>query len=106
MAGRYCAFSGCPNRVERGYCDKHQPVKPSHAGGSNPYNTARWRRERREHLSQHPLCVECQKDGRVTVATHVDHVIPHRGSDALMWDRSNWQSLCITHANRKTGLGR
>ncbi|MFG1378079.1 HNH endonuclease [Xanthobacter autotrophicus] len=26
----------------------------------------------------------------------VDHIIPHRGDKALMWDRSNWQALCPT----------
>ncbi|WP_274631209.1 HNH endonuclease [Arvimicrobium flavum] len=24
----------------------------------------------------------------------VDHIFPHRGDEALFWDRSNWQPLC------------
>jgi 5-methylcytosine-specific restriction endonuclease McrA len=24
----------------------------------------------------------------------VDHITPHRGDKALLWDRFNWQPLC------------
>jgi 5-methylcytosine-specific restriction endonuclease McrA len=57
----------------------------------------RWQRAREQHLAQHPLCVMCQAEGRVTAATVVDHITPHRGNEALFWDRSNWQSLCASH---------
>jgi len=55
---------------------------------------ARW-------LEQHPLCVECEKEGRVTAADVVDHRIPlwKGGAD----DESNFQSLCQTpHHDAKT----
>ncbi len=32
--------------------------------------------------------------GRITPATVVDHITPHRGDQALFWDYDNWQSLC------------
>jgi 5-methylcytosine-specific restriction protein A len=35
-------------------------------------------------------------------ATTVDHIRPHRGDYDLMWDESNWQSLCTWHHNVKT----
>lgn len=60
----------------------------------------KWQRERLVFLREHPLCVMCQEQGRVTVATVVDHIIPHKGDPKLMWDRSNWQPLCATHHNR------
>lgn len=41
----------------------------------------------------------CQAYGRVTVAEVVDHVTPHKGDQALFWDRGNWQALCATHHN-------
>ena len=68
------------------------------------YN-ARWRRERAAFLRCHPLCAECQKEGRLTPATVVDHIIPHRGDQRLFWDESNWQPLCEYHHNKKTGSG-
>lgn len=45
----------------------------------------------------HPLCVMCQAEGRIEAATVVDHIKPHRGDQALFWDRDNWQSLCKRH---------
>ncbi|MFE0394738.1 HNH endonuclease [Paenibacillus lactis] len=41
-----------------------------------------------------PLCVQCYRDNRVSAATVVDHIIPHKGDQALFWDRQNWQALC------------
>jgi 5-methylcytosine-specific restriction enzyme A len=60
----------------------------------------RWQRERLLFLNQHPLCSMCEAEGRITVATVVDHITPHRGDAGLMWDWSNWQSLCKPHHDR------
>lgn len=60
------------------------------------YDSVRWRTSRRRHLAEHPLCVICERQGRTTAATVVDHTIPHKGDPLLFWDRSIWQSLCAT----------
>lgn len=60
----------------------------------------KWRKAREAYLREHPLCVMCQADGHVTAATVVDHIVPHRGDQALFWRRSNWQSLCAMHHSR------
>ncbi|WP_194720809.1 HNH endonuclease signature motif containing protein [Noviherbaspirillum malthae] len=57
----------------------------------------KWQKARERYLREHPLCVYCERDGRVTAASIVDHRIPHRGDMTLFWDESNWQSLCATH---------
>lgn len=54
----------------------------------------RWQKERERYLMANPLCVYCQDQGSVTAASVVDHKTPHRGDQALFWDRANWQSLC------------
>jgi 5-methylcytosine-specific restriction protein A len=59
----------------------------------------RWQKARLLHLRANPLCVMCQERGHVTLASVVDHRIPHRGDPVLFWDRTNWQSLCSTHHN-------
>jgi 5-methylcytosine-specific restriction endonuclease McrA len=42
----------------------------------------------------------CSKEGRVTEAKVVDHIIPHKGDLTLLWDsQNNWQALCTTHHN-------
>jgi 5-methylcytosine-specific restriction protein A len=54
----------------------------------------KWQQAGKRFLLDNPLCVYCQKVGRITPATVVDHIIPHRGDEELFWDVSNWQSLC------------
>ena len=62
--------------------------------------------ERLAHLAAFPLCARClaEEPPRTTVATIVDHVLPHKGDMQLFWDRSNWQSLCKPCHDRKTGM--
>ena len=57
---------------------------------------------RAAYLRKHPLCVRCMADGRYVKATVVDHVIPHRGDQQLMWDESNYQALCKKCHDKKT----
>ena len=106
---RPCRYQGCPNLTDhpRGYCSLHLSGKyreedskrpPSHERGYDRH----WRKERWAYLTENPLCVECLKEERVTPATIVDHIIPPKGNQELFWDRSNWQSLCKPHHDRKT----
>lgn len=57
----------------------------------------RWRKARLAYLSEHPLCVYCEREGRVQAAEVVDHIKPHKGEMELFWDQDNWQSLCKPH---------
>lgn len=59
--------------------------------------TAAWDRAARQYKIEHPLCVMCEREDRVTPAYAVDHIKPHRGDQTLFWDRANWQSLCQSH---------
>lgn len=54
----------------------------------------KWQKARERYLMKNPLCVYCHRDGRVTAANVVDHIIPHRGDQKLFWRESNWQALC------------
>ena len=60
----------------------------------------RWQQYRLRFLQAHPLCAMCEAEGRVTAATVVDHIQPHRGDQTLFWDKSNHQALCATHHSR------
>ena len=57
------------------------------------YN-ARWQKARATYLREHPVCAYCARFGRLTPASVVDHVIPHKGDSRLFWDSHNWQPLC------------
>jgi 5-methylcytosine-specific restriction protein A len=61
-----------------------------------------WQKARADFLAENPLCVLCTAQGRVTGATEVDHIRPHRRNVRLFWDPSNWQPLCKPCHSRKT----
>ncbi len=100
-----CRYTQCSNfAVYRGYCDTHKnSVNGSQrqSASQRGYNY-KWQRARAAYLKRNPLCVYCSKNGRVTAATVVDHVTPHRGDMILFWQRSNWQALCKECHDRKT----
>ena len=65
----------------------------SKAAWDHLYSPYRWRQRRLRHLRQTPLCVWCQKRGRVAVATIAHHVVPHKGDTQLFW-YGELESLC------------
>lgn len=54
----------------------------------------KWRQARAGYLAKHPFCVFCERDGRATAASVVDHSIPHRGDMVLFWRSEHWVALC------------
>ena len=97
-----CRQPGCPNLTHESYCPTHAPLHKRATASERGYGS-KWQRRRRAYLRVHPLCAECQRAGRITVATVVDHINPHRGDERLMWDEANWQALCKRCHDRKTG---
>ena len=92
---KYCAEPYCSNYAEVGvYCRKHSrdynqrirdPAVQKHYG-------RRWEKIRDLYLSKYPLCVECEKAGRLTPATEVHHIVPvtEGGGD----DEGNLMAVC------------
>ena len=67
-----------------------------------PYNSRRWRRLRLAHLIAEPMCRYCAEQGRVTVATLVDHIVPVMQNKLRAYDATNLQSLCAScHSGAK-----
>ena len=97
-----CRFATCPHpAVSRGRCAVH--AKPNeqqqHRFGPAIYNDKRWRGRhglRRQVLNAQPLCVRCLEQQRVRLATVVDHIVPHRGNQALAFDKTNLRAVCKT----------
>lgn len=74
--------------------------KPQRQGGragqwSDWYTHSRWRTLRANFLRRHPLCVFCEREGRLELATVVDHIEPHKGDRLKFW-RGPFQALCKT----------
>lgn len=85
---------------------KRQPKKEitRTVDNSDVYNSARWRNGAKPYFSEreNAFCVVCLEQGRYTPATVRDHKRPINQGGAI-WDRSNWQPLCVTHHNQKSG---
>ena len=60
------------------------------------YGQAKWRKRARAQLLKFPLCQFCLDKGKVTAATIVDHVEPHRGDEFNFYNGAV-QSLCKFH---------
>ncbi len=58
---------------------------------------SRWDREALSFKRAHPLCIGCEAVGRVIPTALVDHIIPHKGNQVLMWDPKNRQPSCDPH---------
>ena len=109
---RVCSSPGCASLVPAGkrYCPEHTRRSPDDrpSAAQRGYD-AEWRRIRKAHLKQHPLCAMCMAQGIEREGNHVDHIIPlaHGGTH----DPSNLQTLCHAHHSQKTarydgGFGR
>jgi 5-methylcytosine-specific restriction protein A len=82
--------------------DRVPTMQPGSWRTSNQSSTQRgygyaWQKARAEHLYNNPLCVMCEAEGIVRIATVVDHMDPHRGNQEVFWNRARWQSLCAHH---------
>ena len=105
---RPCRYPGCPNLCDSGvYCNEHAKYSTDRRRGNAAERgyDSKWRSARALFLKKNPLCVKCRENGKLTPATVVDHIIPHRGNPVLFWDRSNWQPLCKDCHDHKTGSG-
>jgi 5-methylcytosine-specific restriction protein A len=96
---RPCVQPGCPQLQP---CPVHKPhtrvgaryVDRKGEPGRQVYKTAKWLRLRKRALDAHPLCVQCDARGVLTLGTVVDHIQPHQGDEQLAYDQSNLQVLC------------
>jgi 5-methylcytosine-specific restriction protein A len=93
---RYCTQPGCSVLVEAGQggrCGGHarQPFRSASHTVERIRGT-HLQRLRKELFDRQPLCVLCEKAGRVTIATIRDHIVAL--SDGGTEDAANTQALC------------
>lgn len=75
----------------------------SWGGDTSFYAGAKWRKLRKWWVNRNPLCVECEKKGKVVGVQVVDHIVPIKQGGAEL-SSDNLQSLCHSCHNRKTRL--
>ncbi len=97
-----------PTRIQPSSVSRINGIKQDNAEADRRTSSQRgyghkWRVARVAWLKNHPLCVFCEKDGKIVAANVVDHIIPHKGDMKLFWDSANnWQSLCdVCHNTTK-----
>lgn len=83
-AKRLCRHVGCPELVERGYCEKHskpmearEPFKRLDEKKTDEqrafYRSRRWTETSKSHRQSEPLCRSCKTSGRVKEGEMVHH---------------------------------
>ena len=103
---RPCSYPGCPLLTEERYCEQHEMLaaKNYERYDRNPVVRKRygraWKRIRDRYIKEHPLCEECRRQGRLTPAEEVHHVLPlsHGGTNSM----DNLMSLCTSCHSRIT----
>jgi 5-methylcytosine-specific restriction protein A len=101
-----CNKAGCHELTRESYCEQHKKEKHQYdknrgTAAQRGYG-AKWRKARKYYLSANPLCVKCREEDKLSVATVVDHITPHKGDKGLFWDQNNWAALCASCHSRKT----
>lgn len=106
-----CPKGGCPGLVRDGVCSvcgplrKRRDVEVDERRGTAARRGygGRWQRVREMYLASHPLCAECGRHGRTTLAVDVHHKIAKRngGTD----EEGNLEPLCHSCHSRITNAG-
>ncbi len=68
------------------------------------YYSRQWKQISMLYRKQHPLCEECERNGRIVKADLVDHIVAVNNSGS-MWSWDNLQSLCMNCHNKKHSKG-
>jgi 5-methylcytosine-specific restriction protein A len=115
-----CCEPGCPVLLPRGVtrCPGHAKQYDQRRGTSLERGyTSRWARLSRQFRANHPWCgllhdnsvntthSWCARDGYITVAQCVQHLVPHQGADdPLFYDETNLMSSCHRCNNKHRAL--
>jgi 5-methylcytosine-specific restriction protein A len=95
---RPCSSPGCPELTDGRFCPEHAKKEASRYEKyqRDPETRKRygraWKRIRDRYIAAHPLCEECKRQGKLTPAAEVHHILPlARGGTH---DESNLMALC------------
>ena len=93
-----CNHPGCRELVSGRYCDAHRKAeRVRYDRYQRDPDTARrygtqWRTARAAYIALHPLCEQCERDGRLVPAREVHHITPlDKGGTH---DPGNLMALC------------
>jgi 5-methylcytosine-specific restriction enzyme A len=106
---RPCSVPGCRELVDRGRCDRHakqvRTTQQERASAARRGYDKRWQRFRVWYLAEHPLCVDCERRGRITPALEVHHIAKVADRPDLRLVEANCMALCKACHQRRTARG-
>lgn len=95
---RPCSFPGCPELTDDRFCAAHEKQEAQRyekyqrdPATKKRYGRA-WKRIRDRYIAANPLCEQCRKDGRLTPAAEVHHILPLAAGGTH--DERNLMALC------------
>ena len=103
---RPCSYPGCSRLTDGRYCEEHRQIagrqynKYQRDPDTNQRYGRAWRRIRARYIQAHPLCEQCQSEGRLTPAEEVHHILPL--ADGGTHDVRNLMALCKSCHSRIT----
>ncbi|MDZ3745338.1 HNH endonuclease [Pseudoglutamicibacter cumminsii] len=106
---RPCSQPGCPELTDHRFCPAHARAEDERYRtyqrdpAINKRYDHRRRKIRNAYIQAHPLCEQCQTQGRVTPAQEVDHIVPLE--DGGTHDEANLQALCKPCHSSKIARG-
>jgi len=95
---RSCSYPRCGRLTDGRFCDEHRRASEQQYNRylRDPDTNKRygrvWKKIRARFLLQHPLCVQCEQEGRLTPAHEVHHILPL--ADGGTNDQGNLLALC------------
>lgn len=103
-----CSYPSCPKLTHSRYCAEHTKIaernyrKYERDPEIDKRYGREWRRIRARYVAEHPLCEQCQKNGRLTPTQEVHHIQPL--SKGGTHDFSNLMALCKPCHSRISAL--
>lgn len=96
----------CGAIVER-HCERCRPRQVRSKTTAERGYDHRWRDLSERKRRENPLCEECEREGTVTPATEVHHVVPIAQAPHLRLQWANLMSVCSAcHAKLERGAKR
>jgi 5-methylcytosine-specific restriction protein A len=93
-----CSHPGCPKLTDGRFCEAHakQDAREYEKYRRDPDTRKRygraWKRIRDRYIAAHPLCEQCERNGRLTPAQEVHHIKPLAAGGTH--DAVNLMALC------------
>lgn len=95
-----CSRAGCPELSEGRFCPVHEKEEARRyekyqrdPATKKRYGRA-WQRIRNRYIAANPLCEQCRKQGRLTSAEEVHHILPLAAGGTH--EERNLMALCTS----------